>query len=146
MLGHFFDTIESLVNLALTFKTERNGNDSYGEYAQFLADTSNDRSCTCTGSATHTCGDECHLGAVAQHLLDRVKAFLSCLTRLCRLVAGSEAFGTELQEYWYWRIVERLVVGIAEHKRHVVYALTIHMVDGIAATAAYTYHLNDSVL
>ena len=70
MLGHFFDTVESLVDLALAFKTERNGHDTYGEYAQLLADTSNDWSGTSTSSATHSGSDECHLSAVAQHLLD----------------------------------------------------------------------------
>ena len=45
----------------------------------------------------------------------------------------------------YGRIVECLVICVAQHEGYVVYALAIHVVDGIAATATNTNHLDDAV-
>ena len=45
----------------------------------------------------------------------------------------------------YRRVVERLVVCVAEYERDIVDALTIHVVDGITTSATDTNHLNDTV-
>ena len=45
----------------------------------------------------------------------------------------------------HWRVVECLVVCVAEYKRHIVDTLTIHVVDGIATTTSDANHLDDAV-
>ncbi len=44
------------------------------------------------------------------------------------------------------RIVKCLIVSIAEYEGHIVDTFTIHVVNGIAATASYTNHLDVAVL
>ena len=44
------------------------------------------------------------------------------------------------------RVVQSLVVGVAKHERHVVNALAIHVIHGIAATSAYTDDLDDAAI
>ena len=43
------------------------------------------------------------------------------------------------------RIVECLIIGVAKHECDIVDAFTIHVVDSIATTAAYTNHFDDAV-
>ena len=146
MLRHLVYAVESLVDLLLALEAERDGNDAYREDVEFLRHTGDNRRSTRTCSAAHSGGDEGHLRAVAEHRLDIVDALLGSLTRLLGLVAGSESFLAELQLHGHGRIVERLHICVAEHERHVVYALTVHVVDGIAAASTYTNHLNNSIL
>jgi len=44
------------------------------------------------------------------------------------------------------RVIEGLGVGIAKHKRHVVYAFAIHVVHGIAAATAHADDFDDALL
>ena len=46
----------------------------------------------------------------------------------------------------YRRVVECLVVRVAEYERDIMNALTIHVVDSIATTTTDTNHLDDAVL
>ena len=45
----------------------------------------------------------------------------------------------------HWRIVEGLLVGVAQNERHFVYSFFEHVVNGIAATAANTNNFNDAI-
>ena len=145
MLGHLFHTVECLVDLAGAFETEGNGDDTHGEDTHLLAHTGDDGSRTCSGSATHTGRDERHAGAVVEHVADILDALLSSLARPFGTVAGSESLTAELQMHGHGTVVECLVVGVAQYERYVVNTLTIHVVDGIAATSSHTNHLDDAV-
>ena len=44
----------------------------------------------------------------------------------------------------YWTVVERLIVGVAEHEGNVVNAFAVHVVDGIATATANTDYLDNA--
>ena len=92
MFLHFLYTIEGLVNLTITLKTEGDGNDTHSEDTQLFADASDDGGSTCSGAATHSSGDKCHTGTVTQHVSDVVYAFLCCLTGLFWFVTRTKTF------------------------------------------------------
>ena len=92
MLSHLLYAIECLIDFLFAFKAEGYGNDAHGENTHFLAYLCDDRSRSGAGSSTHACGDECHLSAVAEHLLDVFDGFLGCLASLGRAVSCTEAF------------------------------------------------------
>ena len=142
---HLFDAIQGLIYLLRTLKTEWNRNDSDSEYAQFFRYLSNHRGCSRSRSTTHSGRDKRHSGTVTQHISDVIKAFFGCLSCLFGFVSGPKSFLTELQVHGHGRIIESLVVCIAKHESYVVNALSIHMVDGITATATHADDFNDAV-
>ena len=146
VLRHLLHAVERLVYLALALEAERYGDDTYGEDAHLLRYSCDDRCGTRSGSATHSCRDESHLGAVVEHFLDGVDAVLGSLTCLGGLVASTESLFAELQQYGHAGVAECLVVGVAENERDVVNALLVHVVDSVAATATYANGLYDGVL
>ena len=97
-------------------------------------------------AASHARCDKRHLGAVVEHVANVVDGFLGSFSCALRFVAGAQSFLAELQVYRHGRVVERLVVGVAEHKTYIVYAFAVHVVYGIAASATYTDDLDDAVL
>ena len=50
--------------LAIAFKSKGYRHYTYGQYAHFLGQTSQQRSCTCAGAAAHTGGNEHHIRTV----------------------------------------------------------------------------------
>ena len=96
MLAHFFHSVKSLVDFLVSFEQERNGHDTYGQDFHVLSRFGNDRSCTGSGSTTHTSRDECHAASVVQHILDVFNTFFSSSTCLGRTVSGSQSFATQL--------------------------------------------------
>ena len=48
--------------------------------------------------------------------------------------------------YGHRRVVESLIVGVAEYEAHIMDALFIHVIDCITAATAYTNYLDDAVL
>ncbi len=97
-------------------------------------------------TTTHTGRDECHFRAVVEHSSDLVDALHSGLTGTLGAVAGSKTFGTQLQVLGYGRVVQGLRVGVAEHKRHVVDAFTVHVVHGVATATTDSDDLDDALL
>ena len=146
VLRHLLYSVESLVDFALALEAEGYGNDAHGQYLEFLRHASYHGRSSRSRSAAHAGSDEGHLGAVVEHIAYGIDGFLGSLARLLGLVACSESLVAELQVNGHGRVVECLVVGIAEHERHVVDAFAVHVVHGIAATAAYTNHLDDAFL
>ena len=92
MFRNFVDTVECLVDFAVTFEQEGNGYDTYRKNAHGLGFAGNDGGCTGSGTTAHTGSDEYHFGAVVEHGADLFHTFLGCLTGACRTVAGSESF------------------------------------------------------
>ena len=146
MLGHLLNAVEGLVYLLGALEAERNGDDAHGENVHVLAGLGNDGRGTRTGAAAHAGGDEGHLGAVVEHAADVVDALEGGLAGARRTVSGPETLLAELQVHGHGRVVEGLGVGVAEHERHVVDALAVHVVHGIAAPTTYADDLDDAVL
>jgi hypothetical protein len=48
--------------------------------------------------------------------------------------------------YRHGRIVEGLVVCVAQNECHIVNTFTIHVVDGVSTTTAYTNHFDDAMI
>ena len=145
VFGHFFNSVECLVNLAVALEAEGDSNDTYGKDAEFFGYPCDDGGGTCSCSTTHTCGDERHLGTVVEHIGDVVQTLFCCLAGFIWFVASSESFFSQLDMNGYGRVVERLIVRVAKHEGHIVDSFAVHVVDSIAATTTNTYHLDDAV-
>ena len=61
-LGEQVKAVESLVDLLLAFEKEGDGHDTDREDAFLLGFVGDDRRCTGSCAAAHTCGDEHHAG------------------------------------------------------------------------------------
>ena len=146
MFRHLFDTIQRLVNLTVTLKTEGNGNDTYRQNTHLLRHTGNDRSSTSTRTTTHSGSDESHTCAIVEQVLDIIQTLLRSSTGLLRTVTGSKTFLAQLQMDGNWRIVQRLIIRITQYEGHIVDTLAIHVVDGITTTSTNTNHLDDAIL
>ena len=138
MAADFFHTVQSLVYLLVALPAEGDGNDAYGEDIHLLGNAGDGWCRSGTRSATHTGGDEHHLRAVVQHVLHFFDAFFSGFLGLVRAVAGSQSFVSQLELDGDRRLFKCLAVGVAHHEGYVVYAFAIHVVHGIASSAAYT--------
>ncbi len=75
-----------------------------------------------------------------------LQALLGSGARLLRTVACAQALAAQLQLHRHGRVVQCLVVGVADDEGHVVYALFVHVVHSVAATAAHADDLDDAVL
>ena len=144
VLGYLLDAVQRLIDLLVSLELEGNGDDADGQDACILRALCNDGSSASACAAAHACCDEDHAGTVVEHLADVVDAFLSTLTSHCGVVAGTKAVLAQLQVVGNRRVVESLLVRIANHVGHLVYAFAIHVIDGVAATAAYAYYLDDT--
>ena len=65
-------------------------------------------------------------------------AVFSLLASLLRLVSGSQSLFSELQVHGDRRVVQSLLVGVAENECDVVYTFAVHVVYGIAAATAHS--------
>ena len=143
MLRYFFHAIQGLIDFLVTLKKERYGYDANGQDVHGLGLTGNNRCSTGSGSATHSGCDKHHLGAIVQHVADVLNAFLSSFAGSGRTVAGSQTFLAQLQAHRNVRITQCLTVCVAQNEVNIVYTLFVHVVNGIAATAAHTYDFDD---
>ena len=105
MFLHFLYAIKGLINLAVAFKTERNGNYTNCQNTKFFANACDDWSCSSSRTAAHASCNKCHFGAIAKHILDIVKTFFCSLTGFFWFVAGTEALLAELQMNRHGRII-----------------------------------------
>lgn len=91
----------------------------------------------------HTSGDEHHLGAIVEHLADVFNAFFGGFAGLCRDVSRAESFFSELETNGNGRVHQCFAIGVAKYEIDIVNTLTVHVVDGISATASNADDLND---
>ena len=89
---HLIYAVEGLIYLSIALKLERDRYDTDGEDSHILRFASDDGRCACTRSATHTGGNESHLGAVLQHTANIIYAFFGCFARSFGAIACTEAF------------------------------------------------------
>ncbi len=146
VLCHLLNPIESLVDLACALEAERDGDDAHREDAHVLANAGYHGSCASARATAHARRDERHARAVVELIFYLLQALLGSRTRPVWPVACAKPLLPELQLHRHGRIVECLCVGVAQEKRHVVYAGAIHIVDGVPAAASHAYHLDDAFL
>ena len=89
MLAHFLHAVQRLVNLPVSFKKERNGDNTYGEDIHIFGCLGNDRSRTGSGTSSHSGSDKYHFTAVVQHSFYVFYTFFGCFTCTLRAVSGS---------------------------------------------------------
>ena len=85
-------TFERHEDLLLAFELERDCDNADGEDAEFVGDLCHDGRSTGTCSATHTCGNEDHLGAIGQSLADGFGILLGEVASDFRLGTCTESF------------------------------------------------------
>ena len=95
-----------------------------------------DWSRTGAGAASHTSGDEKHLGVFVKELVDVVFAHFGRFTAFGGVVARSEVALAQMQLGFHVAFRQGLVIGVAEDEVDSLYAFLHHVVDGIAATTA----------
>ncbi len=142
IFGHLVGSLEGLVDLLLAFEVKRYGDDAYREQTPFAGHAGHNRAGTGAGASTHARGDEHHAGVVLKQCLDLGYVVFSSLAGHFRPVAGSKA----VADHHFGRhrtLAQCLSVGVQNHERHMLDALTEHVVDGIAAAAANAYGLDD---
>ena len=134
------DTTLSVHRTARTFETERTGNNCDCQDTEFTGDLSNYRSSTCTGTTTHTSGDEQHIGS-ADRLSDLIFTFFSSLLANRRISAASKTSGdllTDLDRDLRLRTCECLMVCINGNKIDALNRALDHTVNSVTSAAADT--------
>ena len=126
---------------------ERDGDDGDGEDAAVLRHLGDDRRGARARTAAHAGGDEEHLGTVVQHLGGNlVLGFQGGVAAFDRVRARAEALGAHLDLRGHFALEEGLGVGVADDEVAALDLLLVHVIHGVAATAAYADDLDDGVL
>src|SRR5688500_17306776 len=129
-----------------TFERERLGDDGDGERADILCDLSDHRSAACPRSATHTGGDEDHVGFF-ERLVQLLAVVLGGLATNTGVGAGPKALGDLVADadlVWSVREKQRLSVGVHRDELDAHELRADHAVDGVRSTAADTDDLYES--
>nr|GFC91450.1 hypothetical protein [Tanacetum cinerariifolium] len=85
-------------------------------------------------------------GAVAQQLANLLARFQGRLPAALGLGTRAEAFGqvdANLELIGHVGAFQRLLVGVADNKLHILDALLVHVLHGIGAPTAHPNHLDD---
>ena len=90
VLRHLLHAVECLVNLAVAFEAEGDGDDAHGEDAHLLRLLCDDGCCAGASATAHAGGDEGHARAIVEHVVDVLQAFLGGGTCLFGTVAGAK--------------------------------------------------------
>ena len=148
MFAQFLDTSLCLFEAFASLEKERLCNDSDNEDAlhhlviefDALGYFGDNRCCTGTCAAAHASGDEEHLSVVGDGLTNLV---FMCKSHLAS-VAGHIACSKFTKHYLVGHRTgfESLCIGIADDEFDAMYTLTVHVVDGIAATSANSNDLD----
>ena len=146
IFAHLLGAVERLENFLLPLEKEGDGDDADCQHTFLLGDTGNDRSGSRTCSATHTGGDEHHLGLVVEELGDLLGTFLGGQTGHFRVVSGSESVAADQHTVRHRGIVQGLAVGVDDYERDAFDVLAVHMADGVVAAAAYSDYLYDDLI
>ena len=147
VLFQFMDAVNRLGLAFVAFVLEGDGDHGHREDAAVLGHFGNDGGGSRSGAAAHAGGEEEHLGAAVQHLAGNlVLAFYGCVAARGGVRAGSQAVLPHLNLHGYLTYLEGLRVGVAHDKAAALDILAVHVVDGVAASAAYAYHFDNGIL
>ena len=144
MLGYLLDAIERLIDFLVSLELEGDGDNAHGEDACILGTLSDDGCRTGACATTHSGGYEDHACAIVEHLFDVLEAFHGCGACLLGYVACSEAVLAKLQMIGYGRVLQCLLIGVADDVCHVVDSFAIHVVHGVAPSTSHTHYLDDA--
>ena len=90
MLGDTLYAVQCLDNFLFSFEDKGDGDDTDSQNIHFLRNAGDDRCSSCSGSSSHSGGDEYHLGAVVQLVSDIFYTFFGGVACPFGTVAGSE--------------------------------------------------------
>src|SRR5512133_1760885 len=146
MLFKFGDSFKCLIYPPRALVLKGNGNNGHSQDPKFLCRTGNYRRCTCSGSASHPCGNEKHTRIYGYYLRQVIKTLNGCLSPNNRFIPGSSSFGergTQLNFNRHRTVCQSLCISVADNKVYILNALLVHMIYSIAAATAYSKHLDD---
>ena len=144
VLTQLLDSPERLFVTDLSLDGQRRSDDGHRQQSHLAGQLGDDGRGARTGSAAHAGRDEDHLRAgLFERLPDFGQRLDSRTTPVLGIVAGSEPLGSEAYLQLDRALVERLLVGIADHERNPPDTEIPHVVHGIAPGAADAYDRND---
>jgi len=138
----FVDAVLGEAGTTVTLEREGLGDDANRQDTLFAGGAGHHGSCTGTGAATHSRGDEHHVGA-AEVVVDLVVALFRCGAADFRVRTGAEPFGdrdTELDDALCARQGQGLGIGIGADEVHPAEARCDHVVDRVTPGATHTEH------
>ena len=138
------DSCKSIVHTCFCFKTERFCYNANGQDSHFLSCCCNNRSCTCTGTTTHSTGNKYHVSAFDQLFYFFYALFSGLLTNF-RLCTGAKAFCnlfTNLKYCWSFAKCQGLFISIYTNKLNSSDGFFHHSVNCIITSPAYTDYNN----
>ena len=90
VFGETCHTCHGFLYLLLAFEGKRDSDDTYRQNPHLLRHFGDNRRSPCTGSATHSGGDEQHLRTVVQRITDMIPALFCVLTRGLGVASGTQ--------------------------------------------------------
>ena len=144
LAAQLFNTLLGSGHTAASLKTERLGDNTHGQYAQFTGNFCHNGRRAGTRTAAHTGRDKDHI-RLFQRLGDLVAAFLGSLAAhfgigACTLTAGQ--LFTDLDFIVCTGCVQCLLICVDRNKVNALCAGAHHAVDNIIAAAANTHYFD----
>jgi len=139
------ETLVGETHLVVSFEVKGLGHDRYGQNAHIASNLRDHRRCARTRTATHTRGDEYHVGAL-NDALDLTLVLERGLFADFGLATGSEPpgqLGAERQTHFGVRPLQRLQVGIDRAELDVLQSGGDHAVHRVASATTDTDYLYD---
>ena len=144
VLPQLLDAPESLLVADLAFDGQRRSDDRHGQQSHLLGQLGDDGRRARTRSAAHARRDEEHARPRLFEVLTNLRQRLhGRAAAVFRVVSGPQSLCAEAYLQLHGTLVQRLLVGVTNQKRHTPYTEVPHMVHGIAAGTADAHHHND---
>ena len=146
VLTELCESVFSETHLSSSFEGERLRDYGYSEDALLFRDLGDHGSCSCSGTAAHSCGNEYHVGAF-QSGCDLFAALIGCALALLGITAGSQSV-SQLVPYLKlvcgFAVLKDLAVGIHRDKFDALDPGIRHAVNCVSAASADTYDFDVS--
>ena len=144
VLPQLLDAPESLLVADLAFDGQRRSDDRHGQQSHLLGQLGDDGRRARTRSAAHARRYEEHARPRLFEVLTNLRQRLhGRAAAVFRVVSGPQSLCAEAYLQLHGTLVQRLLVGVANQKRHTPDTEVPHMVHGIAAGSADAHHHND---
>ncbi|EGG98372.1 hypothetical protein imdm_98 [gamma proteobacterium IMCC2047] len=148
VLRQRFNTFLGDFHALTAFKCEWLGNHRNRQNTHLTSYLCKNRRCTRTGSATHTCCNENHIGTF-QHFGNACMIFDRRLAANFRISTRTQSFGgvsTQLQNRFCRDIFQCLRIGIGANKFYALNITRQHVVKRVTATSTNTNNFYFSTL
>ena len=140
LLYSAYCVIHSLLSLEL----KRLSDNTDCEDSHILGNLSDNRSCTCTGTSTHSAGNKYHI-CTLECLGKLFCVLLCCLLTNLRLSSGTKSLSKLLTYLKCCRSLTELkclLICVNSYKLNATYILINHSVNGIISCSTYSNHYN----